>query len=105
MHVCATRRRSSHSSWGSYLLPHLPPPTLSLSPHSTPPSCLAPWHALSPDTFEQWPYDMGTMLGWAFEPAPEDMLLKLVEKGKRDARSWALVNVPVEQLQLAGGGR
>ncbi|PNW75545.1 hypothetical protein CHLRE_12g530950v5 [Chlamydomonas reinhardtii] len=61
--------------------------------------------SLSPDTFEQWPYDMGTMLGWAFEPAPEDMLLKLVEKGKRDARSWALVNVPVEQLQLAGGGR
>jgi hypothetical protein len=49
---------------------------------------------------------MGTMLGWAFEPAPEEMLLRLVEKGKRDARSWALANVPVEQLQLlTSGGR
>ncbi|GIL84316.1 hypothetical protein Vretifemale_13016 [Volvox reticuliferus] len=49
---------------------------------------------LSPDTYEAWPYDMGTMLSWAFEPAPDETLMFLVEKGKRDARSWAIANVP-----------
>ncbi|GFR44047.1 hypothetical protein Agub_g5207 [Astrephomene gubernaculifera] len=50
--------------------------------------------SLSPDTFEPWPHDMRTMLGWAFEPAPADMLVGLVEKGKRDARSWVSRNAP-----------
>ncbi len=36
------------------------------------------------------PYDMQQMLGWAFQPASEEFLLTLVEKGKRDAR-WAEV--------------
>jgi len=30
------------------------------------------------------------MIQWAFEPADDDMLLSLVQKGKRDARAWAL---------------
>ncbi|GLI66184.1 hypothetical protein VaNZ11_009948 [Volvox africanus] len=55
---------------------------------------------LSPDTYESWPYDMGTMLSWAFEPAPEETLMFLVEKGKRDARSWAIANVPETDLVL-----
>eukprot|EP00955_Chlamydomonas_euryale_P044613 352928-Chlamydomonas_euryale.AAC.1 len=32
---------------------------------------------------------MSRMLGWALEPASEQMLLLLVEKGKDDARAWA----------------
>ncbi|KXZ51255.1 hypothetical protein GPECTOR_13g742 [Gonium pectorale] len=50
--------------------------------------------SLSPDTYEPWPHDMRTMLSWAFEPASEETLLFLVEKGKRDARTWALTNMP-----------
>ena len=46
--------------------------------------------AISPDTFEAWPHDFSTMLRWAFEPAPDEMLLQLIEKGRRDARAWAL---------------
>ncbi|GAX72636.1 hypothetical protein CEUSTIGMA_g92.t1 [Chlamydomonas eustigma] len=44
---------------------------------------------ISPDNFEEWPYDMRQMLGWAFQPASEDFLVYLVDKGKQDARSWA----------------
>ncbi|GLC46328.1 hypothetical protein PLESTB_000999500 [Pleodorina starrii] len=55
---------------------------------------------LSPDTYEAWPYDMRTMLSWAFEPAPEETLQLLVEKGKRDARSWAVANVPATELVM-----
>lgn len=44
---------------------------------------------LSPDTFESWPHDMNQMIKWALEPAPEEMLHSLIEKGKRDARAWA----------------
>ena len=33
---------------------------------------------------------MGQMIRWALEPAEDDMLLSLVDKGKRDARAWAL---------------
>ena len=35
---------------------------------------------------------MRQMLGWAFEPADDAMLLFLIQKGKRDARSWAVSN-------------
>ena len=33
---------------------------------------------------------MRQMIKWALEPAENDMLLSLVQKGKRDARAWAL---------------
>ncbi|PNH12778.1 Patatin-like phospholipase domain-containing protein 3 [Tetrabaena socialis] len=61
---------------------------------------------LSPDTYEPWPHDMRTMLSWAFEPAPEAMLLELVGKGKRDARAWAAANAPTRRglLVAAAGG-
>lgn len=29
------------------------------------------------------------MLGWAFEPADDDMLLTLIDCGRRDAKAWA----------------
>lgn len=44
---------------------------------------------ISPDTFEPWPYTMRQMLEWAFEPAPEDVLVMLTAKGRRDANAWA----------------
>lgn len=30
------------------------------------------------------------MLGWAFEPAEEDILLQFISKGRADAEAWAL---------------
>jgi len=44
---------------------------------------------ITPDSYERWPHDMRAMLGWAFEPAPEPMMLSLIDKGARDARAWA----------------
>lgn len=44
---------------------------------------------ISPDRFEDWPYELGQMLPWAFEPADPDMLMYLENKGRKDARSWA----------------
>lgn len=31
---------------------------------------------------------MGQMISFAFDPAPEPELLRLIEKGRRDARAW-----------------
>ncbi len=57
---------------------------------------------LAPDTFEAWPHDMRTMLGWAFEPADDATLLQLLHKGRRDAATWAEANkVPAKQLTLS----
>ncbi|MEW5306537.1 MAG: hypothetical protein WDW36_008994 [Sanguina aurantia] len=44
---------------------------------------------ISPDTFEPWPYTTRQMLAWAFEPAPEEILVMLTAKGRRDAMAWA----------------
>ncbi|KAI8470390.1 MAG: acyl transferase/acyl hydrolase/lysophospholipase [Monoraphidium minutum] len=44
---------------------------------------------ISPDIYSPWPYSMGEMLGWAFEPAEQGMLEELVERGRGDARAWA----------------
>lgn len=30
------------------------------------------------------------MLGWAFEPADEDVLVNFISKGRADAEAWAL---------------
>lgn len=47
--------------------------------------------SIAPDLGQEpWPYDMRTMLGWALEPAPQDMMLALIDKGARDARAWAV---------------
>lgn len=45
--------------------------------------------AISPDSYEPWPHDLSQMLTWAFQPASEQTLLHLVEKGERDAKAWA----------------
>lgn len=44
--------------------------------------------AISPDTYEEWPYTMNEMLNWAFRPASDHMLLQLMDKGRRDAEAW-----------------
>lgn len=41
----------------------------------------------------QWPHDMRTMLGWAFEPAPEPLLLDLIAKGERVKRAGAVLQL------------
>lgn len=41
-------------------------------------------------TTEMWPHDLSTMLGWAFQPADDHMLLALADHGREDARAWAL---------------
>lgn len=43
---------------------------------------------ITPDSYDTWPYDMRTMLNWAFNPADDAMLLYLVEKGEKDASAW-----------------
>lgn len=44
---------------------------------------------ISPDSFEDWPMSLNQMLPWAFEPAPDEQLMMLMDKGKKDARAWA----------------
>lgn len=45
--------------------------------------------AISPDAFEDWPYTVREMLSMALEPADDVTLNALMEKGKRDALTWA----------------
>lgn len=47
---------------------------------------------------------MNRMLGWALEPAPEEMLLHLVERGEADARSWATQHGLLQVLAELRGG-
>mmetsp|Transcript_23632 Transcript_23632/g.65551 ORF Transcript_23632/g.65551 Transcript_23632/m.65551 type:complete len:299 (-) Transcript_23632:95-991(-) len=50
---------------------------------------------LSPDSFdEDFPYSMSQLITWAFEPAEEAELVRMYERGQRNARSWAAANVP-----------
>ena len=39
------------------------------------------------------------MLGWAFEPAEEDILLQFISKGRADAEAWALQSGASAALQ------
>jgi hypothetical protein len=53
------------------------------------------------------PFDMPRMIRWALEPASEQMLLVLIDKGKRDARAWALAHglpAAVKAASSGGGG-
>lgn len=34
-------------------------------------------------------YDINVLLGWAFQPADEQILLSFLEQGRKDARAWA----------------
>ena len=69
---------------GHPITPHLLQPT---------PQALQPLTrnsvGIAPDIYEAWPYTMGQMVTWALSPAPEGMILELVEKGRKDARTWA----------------
>jgi hypothetical protein len=44
---------------------------------------------ISPDAFRPWEYSIGTMLGWALEPADPDTLGLLHSLGQQDAATWA----------------
>mmetsp|Transcript_23859 Transcript_23859/g.65546 ORF Transcript_23859/g.65546 Transcript_23859/m.65546 type:complete len:315 (-) Transcript_23859:681-1625(-) len=44
---------------------------------------------IAPDTFEPWPYTFRQMLSWALEPADDEVLVWLMEKGKRDSLTWS----------------
>jgi hypothetical protein len=44
---------------------------------------------ISPDAFRPWEYSIGTMLGWALEPADPDTLARLHQLGQQDAATWA----------------
>lgn len=71
-------------------------------------SSIFPGIGISPSSFESWPHDMTTMIRWALEPATEDMLLYLVEKGKQDTRAWALQNdlpTPFKPMPVAAAVR
>lgn len=66
---------------------------------------------LAPDTFEPWPYGFRKMLAWALTPAPDEMMVSLMEKGKRDSLQWckeykeSLLILPLpEEEQPAGSG-
>ena len=43
----------------------------------------------SPDTFEPYNVPYRKLVTWALLPAPDEVLDGLIEKGQRDARSWA----------------
>eukprot|EP00775_Hariotina_reticulata_P004363 gene4363-4616_t len=45
--------------------------------------------SISPDTYQDWPYSLNQMLGWAFEPADEEQLQMLIGCGRSDAQQWA----------------
>lgn len=34
-------------------------------------------------------YELSTLLGWAFQPAEEQVLLAFLEQGRQDAQAWA----------------
>jgi hypothetical protein len=47
---------------------------------------------------------MRQMIGWALEPADDDMLLFLIAKGKKDAHAWAESHGVGTQAKAAAAG-
>jgi hypothetical protein len=43
---------------------------------------------IAPDVFDEWPFDLQTMLAWALTPASDETLLWLMAKGKSDGLRW-----------------
>ena len=43
---------------------------------------------LAPDRFGDWGVTMREAVAMALEPAPEETLVALLEKGREDARAW-----------------
>lgn len=39
------------------------------------------------------------MLGWAFEPAEEEILVNFISKGRADAEAWALQSGAADALK------
>jgi hypothetical protein len=79
-------------------------PTPPMSEHAVQVCCFPakqmlsfPGIQIAPDKYGEWPHDLSRMLGWAFEPAEEELLLSFVEKGAKDATAWATASglVPV----------
>ena len=42
-------------------------------------------------------YDLNVLLGWAFRPAEEQVLLAFLDQGRQDALAWA------EENEVSGG--
>lgn len=42
------------------------------------------------------------MLGWAFEPAEEEVLVQFISKGRADAEAWALESGAAAALEEEG---
>ncbi|GBF88990.1 patatin-like phospholipase domain-containing protein [Raphidocelis subcapitata] len=45
---------------------------------------------ISLDAFESWPHDWPTVIKWALQASTRETGSFLIEKGKRDARAWAV---------------
>ncbi|GAB4816375.1 hypothetical protein N2152v2_003421 [Parachlorella kessleri] len=75
----------------------LPPQTVGIRVCCFPSKQLNPYYriGISPDNYEPWPYTLGQMLQYAFDPADEKFVTEFIEKGKRDAQAW------MEQMGLA----
>jgi hypothetical protein len=56
-----------------------------------------PGTVISPDTYDDtWDVALSELLRWAFQPAEEERLLSLIDKGKSDARAWAEQSSAIE---------
>jgi len=93
-----TFRGSPHLDGGLTNFIPLPPQTVGIRISCFPSQQLSPVYriGISPDTFEPWPYTLRQMVGWAFEPADENMLTYLIEKGFKDSTRW------MEAMELRG---
>ena len=45
---------------------------------------------IAPDAYEPWPYSLRQMVQWALEPADEDIVAYLIDKGAHGVRSVAI---------------
>lgn len=93
-----TFRGSPHLDGGLTNFIPLPPQTVGIRISCFPSQQLSPVYriSISPDTFEPWPYNLRQMVGWAFEPADENVLTYLIEKGYKDSTSW------MEEMEFSG---
>jgi hypothetical protein len=62
--------------------------------------------AISPDKFEDWPYDVQQVVKWALQASSEEVSSNLIEKGKRDARKWMqLTGLDAAAAAMAAEGK
>lgn len=68
----------------------IPPDTVGVRICCFPSRQLSPIYriGISPDSFEDWPYSLVSMVRWALEPADEETVTLLMDKGRSDALAW-----------------